>query len=205
MDKKEKLLDELNKKCDEICKCALRHSATQSVPGEGSADADIMFIGEAPGRNEDIHGKPFIGAAGKFLDEMLETVKISREDVFITNIVKYRPPNNRDPLPKEVEDCRPWLEKQIKLIEPKLIVFLGRHSLNRFFPDEQISKVHGELLKKKFKNISVSNFFALYHPAAALYNGSLRETLLDDFRKIPKILKMIKKEIPEKSKTIKNK
>ncbi len=193
MNKQEKL-EKLNKKCDEICPCALRHSATQAVPGEGSVDAEIMFIGEAPGRNEDIHGRPFIGAAGKFLDEMLESIKISREDVFITNIVKYRPPNNRDPLPEEVRDCLPWLEKQIKLIKPKLVVFLGRHALNRFFPDEQISEAHGKLLKKKIKKITVSNFFALYHPAAALYNGSLREVLLKDFKKIPKILKKISSE-----------
>ncbi len=189
---KQEELDKVNKKCDEMCQCSLRHSATQSVPGEGSADADIMFIGEAPGRSEDIHGKPFIGTSGKFLDEMLKSINMSREDIFITNIVKYRPPNNRDPLPKEVKDCIPWLEKQVNIIEPKLIVLLGKHALNRFFPDEQISEVHGKLLNKKFDNILTSNFLALYHPAAALYNGSLRDRLLEDFKNIPKIFKKIK-------------
>jgi len=184
-------LEELNKEWAKTCPCGLSASATQAVPGEGSVDADIFFIGEAPGKKEDLEGRPFIGAAGKFLDEMLAEIKLSRKDVYITNIVKYRPPNNRDPLPNEIEASWPWLEAQIDLIKPKLIVFLGRHAMNRFFPEEQISKVHGKLLKKKIKNISTQNFFALYHPAAALYNGGLRETLLEDFKKIPKIIKTV--------------
>jgi len=192
MDKQEGLR-RLNKKWAQKCQCKLKNQATQAVPGTGSADANIIFIGEAPGKKEDELGEPFVGAAGKFLNEMLSEIKMSREDVYITNIVKYRPPNNRDPLPQEVVDCWTWLLEQINFIEPKLIVFLGRHALNRFFPGEQISKVHGKLLKKKFKNMNTENFFALYHPAAALYNGSMRETLLDDFKKLPKIIEMIEK------------
>lgn len=188
---KQEQLEKLNKEWIKTCPCGLSAGAIQAVPGEGSVDADIFFIGEAPGKKEDLEGRPFIGAAGKFLDEMLGEIKLSRKDIYITNIVKYRPPNNRDPLPNEVEASWPWLEAQIDLIKPKLIVLLGRHAMNRFFPDKQISEVHGKLLKKKFKNISTENFFALYHPAAALYNGGLRETLLADFKKIPKMIKVI--------------
>jgi len=191
---KQEQLEKLNEAWAETCPCGLSANATQAVPGEGSVDADIMFIGEAPGKKEDAQGLPFVGAAGKFLNEMLESINMSRKDVYITNIVKFRPPNNRDPLPNEIEASRPWLEDQIKLIQPKVIVFLGRHALNRFFPDEQISKAHGKLLKKEIKNIPVSNFFALYHPAAALYNGSLREVLFEDFKKLPKIIEIIKKD-----------
>jgi len=185
-------LQELNKKWTKICPCKLKRQALQAVPGAGSADAKIIFIGEAPGKKEDEQGEPFVGAAGKFLNEMLGEIKMSRDDVYITNIVKYRPPDNRDPLPEEVKDCWPWLLEQINLIHPKLIVFLGRHALNRFFPTEQISKVHGKLLKKKFKNMDVENFFALYHPAAALYNGGMREILLDDFKKLPKVIEILR-------------
>ena len=138
---------------------------------------------------EDLEGKPFVGAAGKFLNEMLESIKFKREDVYITNVVKYRPPNNRDPLPEEKEACSKWLEEEIKIINPKLIVFLGRHSLQNFFPNEKISEVHGKILKKKTK--IGDTFFALYHPAAALYNGSMREVLIEDFKKIPKVLAKI--------------
>jgi len=191
MQTKKERLEKLNNIWTEKCTCKLKNTATQAVPGEGSADADIVFIGEAPGKKEDTEGHPFIGAAGKFLNQMLESIKMSRDDVYITNIVKYRPPDNRDPKPDEVTDCSQWLEDQIKLIQPKLIVFLGRHALNRFFPNEQISKVHGKLLKKKFKNIATENFFALYHPAAALYNGGMRETLMDDFKKLPKVIKKL--------------
>jgi len=185
---KQERLSGLNEKWIKNCPCKLRSSATQAVPGEGSADADIMFIGEAPGRSEDVHGIPFVGAAGKFLNEMLGEIKKTREDVYITNIVKYRPPANRDPHPNEVEECWPWLIAQINIVQPKLIVFLGRHALNRFFPGEQISKAHGKFLKKKLRGIATNNFLALYHPAAALYNGSMRETLIEDFKKIPRIV-----------------
>jgi DNA polymerase len=170
------------------CSCALRGTATQGVTGDGSAQADIVFIGEAPGAKEDKEGRPFVGAAGKFLTEMLASISMKREDIYITNIVKYRPPGNRDPLPDEIAACAPWLEEEIRLIEPKLIVFLGRYSMNHFFPKEKISLVHGKLIvapkwsKRRY-------FLPLYHPAAALYDGSLREVLKTDFKKIPLILK----------------
>lgn len=193
MKTKQAQLGALNKEWTIKCPCGLSDNATQAVPGEGSADAKILFIGEAPGKNEDEQGRPFVGAAGKFFDQMLESIGLAREDVYITNIVKFRPPNNRDPLPHEIEASLPWLEGQINIIRPKLIVFLGRHSLNHFFPDEQISKAHGKLLERKFQNIPVEYFLPLYHPAAALHNGSLREVLKEDFKKIPRVLKTIEK------------
>ncbi|OGI89417.1 hypothetical protein A2911_02520 [Candidatus Nomurabacteria bacterium RIFCSPLOWO2_01_FULL_40_15] len=192
MNKKEEL-ENLNKKWSLECRCELKQTAIQAVPGDGNPDAEIVFIGEAPGKSEDEQGRPFVGSAGKFLAEMLTEIKLKREDIYITNIVKYRPPNNRDPLPEEKASCREWLEGELEIIEPKLIVLLGRHAMNNFFPTEQISRAHGKLLVKKFPNISTKYFFALYHPAAALYNGSMREVLMEDFKKIPKVLKEIQK------------
>lgn len=193
MSSKQDLLENLNKEMLACGKCALRAGCKQVVPGEGSAETEIMFIGEGPGKKEDELGRPFVGAAGKFLDEMLMTISLRRNDVYIANIVKCRPPNNRDPLPKEIEACWPWLLGQIKIIEPKLVVFLGRHSMNKFFPNEKISDVHGKLLIKKFGERERQHFLALYHPASALYNGGMRETLLNDFKKIPKALEITKK------------
>jgi uracil-DNA glycosylase family 4 len=166
------------------------------VPGEGNADAKLMFVGEAPGAQEDKQGRPFVGASGKFLGEMLESIGLKREDVYITNIVKFRPPENRDPKKQEIEACMPILFEQIEVIRPKLVIFLGRHSMNVFFPKLKISEAHGERIEgevvmedgSKFKQ----NFLPLYHPAAALYNGSMRKVLLEDFAKIPKILEIIK-------------
>lgn len=191
MNKAEKL-KQLHEKWFKECDCNLKKTATQPVPGDGSANAEIVFIGEAPGKSEDEQGRPFVGAAGKFLAEMLADIHLKREDVYITNVVKYRPPNNRDPLPEEKEACRPWLEEELSLVKPKLIVFLGRHAMSNFFPTEKISDVHGKLLIKKFPNISAKYFFALYHPAAALYNGGMRDILKKDFNKIPKVLEKIK-------------
>ncbi len=175
------------------CPCKLRETATQAVPGEGNADADIMFVGEAPGKNEDLQGKPFIGSAGKFLAEMLSSINLQREDTFITNIVKYRPPENRDPEPTEITDCMPWLHEQIAIIQPKIIVTLGRHALEHFIPGKKISEVHGQAFRRTFDDIGEQVFFALYHPAAALYNGSMRTTLISDFQKIPQVLKQLQK------------
>lgn len=189
---KQEQLNQLNEKMLACGKCVLRSGCTQVVPGSGSAEAEIMFIGEGPGKKEDELGEPFVGAAGKFLNEMLASINLKREDVYIANVVKCRPPQNRDPLPEEAEACWPWLLEQIKIIEPKLIVFLGRHSMNRFFPTEKISEVHGKLLIKKFGSVERQHFFALYHPAAALYNGGMRATLLADFAKIPKALEKAK-------------
>lgn len=170
---------------DNVCP-DLAAQATQLVFGKGSPDADIVFIGEAPGKNEDLKGEPFVGAAGKFLNEMLAMIGLNREDIYITNIVKYRPPNNRDPLPEEKQTFLPYLEKQLEIIQPKLIVTLGRHSMDSLLPGLKISEVHG-----KPKRYHGQVYLPLFHPAAALYNGGLRQTLIDDFAEIPAILEKI--------------
>jgi len=193
MSKKRQDLDVLNQYWQENCTCKLRKTAKRAVFGDGNADAEIVFIGEAPGKKEDDGGRPFIGAAGKFLDEMLDGIKMKRESIYITNIVKYRPPNNRDPEQSEKEDCNEWLIKELKIISPKLIVFLGRHSMFRFFPKEKIGDVHGKLFMIETSEFGIQAFMPLYHPAAALYNGGMRETLINDFKNIPKALKKIKK------------
>ncbi len=190
MSKAEKL-NALHTKWFSQCSCTLKETATQPVPGHGNPNTDIVFIGEAPGKDEDLKGIPFVGRAGQFLNEMLAIIGMKREDVYITNIVKYRPPNNRDPEPEEKEACAPWLYEELNCIQPKLIIFLGRHSMNDFFPDLKISDAHGKLIEKKFKRINTSSFLPLYHPAAALYNGGLKNDLLTDFKKIPLILKTI--------------
>ncbi len=164
----------------------LAKTATQLVFGDGSVDADIVFIGEAPGKNEDLQGLPFVGAAGKFLNEMLASIGLSRDDVYITNIVKYRPPDNRDPLPEEKQAFLPYLQAQLEVIKPKLVATLGRHSMDSLLPGLQISQVHGQ--PKRYKG---QVYLPLFHPAAALYNGGLRQTLIDDFAKIPAILAKI--------------
>lgn len=185
-------LDKLNNYWKENCTCELRKTATQAVFGAGNAESEIVFIGEAPGKSEDRDGIPFVGAAGKFLNEMLGKIGKKREDIYITNIVKYRPPNNRDPEPSEKEACNEWLIYELKIISPKLIVFLGRHSMLRFFPEEKIGDLHGKLLIKTTPELGRQAFLPLYHPAAALYNGGMRETLIKDFNKIPKALEKIK-------------
>lgn len=185
-------LNQVHKKWSSKCTCILKKTATQAVFGNGNPDAQIVFIGEAPGKKEDETGIPFVGSAGKFLDEMLESIKMNRDDVYITNIVKYRPPENRDPKPSEKDACREWLRDELRFINPKLIVFLGRHSINDFFPELKISDAHGKLIQKKFAEFETEYFLPLYHPAAALYNGGMRKTLLKDFNKIPKILEKIK-------------
>lgn len=189
---KQKTLEALNILMAASCTCALKYEATQAVPGEGNPDADILFIGEAPGKKEDELGVPFVGAAGKFLSEMLTTINLKREDIYITNVVKYRPPNNRDPLPDEIEACMPWLHEQIKIIQPKVIVTLGRHAMEHFIPGKKISEVHGQAFRRTFPDIGEQVFFSLYHPAAALYNGGMRQTLIEDFKKIPKVVEKIK-------------
>jgi DNA polymerase len=188
---KQKLLSDLNDRMTEECTCALRASATRAVPGDGSANARILLIGEAPGKNEDLQGVPFVGAAGKFLDEMLASIGLSRRDIYITNIVKYRPPENRDPLPQEIDDCSEWLHEQIGIIDPSLIVTLGRHAMNHFFPDKKITDAHGNAYRREFPVGRSQVFYTLYHPAAALYNGSMRDTLKKDFLRIPKVVSTI--------------
>lgn len=170
----------------------LKKTAAQLVFADGNPDAEIMFIGEAPGKEEDRQGKPFVGAAGQFLNEMLSVIGMKREEVYITNIVKYRPPGNRDPEPAEREEFLPYLMKQIDIINPKLIVFLGRHAMSVFLPELRISQIHGQP-KKKHGRV----YLPLFHPAAALYNGGMRDTLIEDFQKIPAILKQINQLKPE--------
>ena len=158
-------------------------TCTNQVPGEGNPDAEIMFIGEGPGKNEDLQGRPFVGAAGKLLDELIESIGLKRKDVFIGNVVKARPPGNRDPKPEEIAHSWPWLRDQVAVIKPKVIVLLGRHAMDLFLPDLKISAAHGQA--KRYRG---QVYYPVYHPAAALYTGSLKQTLLDDFAKLPKVL-----------------
>ena len=161
----------------------LFRSATNAVPGEGPADAKIMFIGEAPGFHEDRQGRPFVGAAGQFLDELLSLADLKRSDVFITNIVKYRPPNNRDPTPEEIAACKPYLDQQIAAIDPKVIVTLGRFSMNRWFPGGKITRIHGQPRRVEGRLI-----VPMLHPAAALHRPENRPLIEADFRRLPEIL-----------------
>ena len=164
--------------------CALHRARTNAVPGEGAHNASLMFIGEGPGFNEDRQGRPFVGAAGQYLDELLHSIGLNREDVFITNMVKCRPPNNRDPFPGEINACSRHLDAQIAAIKPTVIVPLGRHALARWFPRDSISKVRAR--PRTFDGITI---FPLYHPAAALHNSTLRATIEDDFAKLGALLK----------------
>ncbi|PIZ76163.1 uracil-DNA glycosylase [Candidatus Peregrinibacteria bacterium CG_4_10_14_0_2_um_filter_38_24] len=178
-----------------VCKkCPLHKGRTHSVPGDGSYNAEIMFIGEGPGRDEDLQGKPFVGAAGKLLIELIKSIGLSREDVFIANVVKCRPPNNRDPLPEEIAACWPYLDEQVKIIKPLLVVTLGRHSMGRFLPGLKISEVHGQPKSAKSAWNERQAYLPLYHPAVALYDPRKKVTLFEDFEKIPLILKQVKKE-----------
>ena len=160
--------------------CDLCKSRTQAVPGEGALDAEIMFVGEGPGFHEDQQGRPFVGAAGKFLDDLLASIGQARSSVYIANVLKCRPPGNRDPLPNEIDACRKYLLRQIELIDPKLIVTLGRFSMAWFFPKDSISKVHGTL-----RGLGSRHYYHVYHPAAALHAGNLRKVIVEDFARIP--------------------
>ena len=167
-----------------VCtRCELHRTRTKSVPGEGPPDARIMLIGEAPGWNEDQQGRPFVGAAGKFLEELLAAAGLQRSDVFITNVVKSRPPGNRDPLPDEIAACAPFLDRQIETIDPEVVVTLGRFSMARWFPGERISRIHGQP-----KRVGRRLIVPMYHPAAALHQQALKTTILEDFGKLPRIL-----------------
>lgn len=165
----------------------LAETATQLVVGDGNPDANVVFIGEAPGKNEDEQGVPFVGAAGKFLGEMLASIGMSRDDVYITNIVKYRPPNNRDPSSEEKRAFWPYLVRQLQVIAPKIVVTLGRHSMEYFLPEQKISQIHGQPKRIGFGAEKIV-IVPLYHPAAALYNGAMRTVLLKDFAKLPAIV-----------------
>lgn len=193
---KQSLLDQIKADILERNICPdLAQEATNLVMGDGNANADIVFIGEAPGKNEDLQGLPFVGAAGKFLNEMLEGIGLDRQDVYITNIVKYRPPNNRDPLPEEKKAFWPYLVKQLQVIKPTVVVTLGRHSMEYFLPSQKISEVHGEPKRVSLGDDGSFMILPLFHPAAALYNGGLRQTLIDDFSALPIIVEKVKQEM----------
>jgi uracil-DNA glycosylase family 4 len=176
-------LENLREDISACTRCELYRSAENAVPGEGKAEARIMLIGEAPGWHEDQQGKPFVGNSGKFLTELLQSAGLNREDVFITNVVKHRPPGNRDPLPDEIMACSKWLEAQIDAINPDVVVTLGRFSMAKFFPGERIGKIHGQA-----KEVGGRYIVPMYHPAAALHNGSLRPEIEADFQKLPRLL-----------------
>jgi len=176
-------LSELYKEIALCRECEIAKYRTKVVPGEGPGDAEIMFIGEAPGWHEDQQGRPFVGPAGLYLDELLASINLKREQVYIANIIKCRPQGNRDPLPAEILNCRKWLDRQIEVICPKIIVTLGRYSMAMFFPGKSISKIHGTAQKQD--NVI---YYAMYHPAAALHQQSLRQTIEADMLKIPSLL-----------------
>jgi len=176
-------LSELYKEIALCQQCELAKHRTRVVPGEGAEDADIIFIGEAPGWHEDQQGRPFVGPAGLYLDELLASINLKREQVYIANVIKCRPQGNRDPLPSEILNCRKWLERQIELIQPRIIVTLGRYSMAMFFPGKSIGKIHGTAQKRD--NVI---YYAMYHPAAALHQQSLRRTIGEDMLKIPSLL-----------------
>lgn len=179
----QKIADEV-----EVCKlCPLWKTGTRGVPGEGNPEADILFIGEGPGQKEDELGRPFVGPAGQLLEELLQHIGLARNDVYIANVIKHRPPGNRDPLPDELEACWLYLKRQIEAIQPTLIVLLGRHALARFLPGKAISEVRGKAYR-----VGGQVYFATYHPAAALYQPSWRETLFRDFDKLPPLLKRVR-------------
>ena len=167
-------------------KCTLGHKRTQAVPGEGALSANIFLTGEAPGYYEDQAGRPFVGRAGKLLDKLLESISLSRKDVYITNLLKCRPPNNRDPLPNEIKACGNYLSEQLEMISPKLIVTLGRYSLTKFLPSKSLSNVRGTLMR--YKEI---HLYPVYHPAAGLRNGNILDKLKTDFIKIPRIMESL--------------
>jgi DNA polymerase len=169
--------------------CELSKNRTHAVPGEGRADAEIVFIGEAPGYYEDQQARPFVGPAGQFLDQLLASIGMRREDVYICNVIKCRPPQNRDPLPGEIEACHKWLERQLEIIKPPVIATLGRYSLAKHFPGQSISRVHGQE-----RRLGDTFVVPMYHPAAALHQASLRRVIEEDFKKLPAILEKARRE-----------
>ena len=179
-------MSELSKLAEQVAactKCILSKSRTKAVPGEGPENAQILFVGEGPGFHEDKQGRPFVGAAGQFLEELLAGIGMKREEVFIANVVKCRPPGNRDPMPEEIEACRAYLDRQIELINPRVVVTLGRYSMARWFPNAKISAIHGQPRKIEGRLI-----VPMFHPAAALHQPSLRKDVEADFGKLPDIL-----------------
>ena len=192
---KQQKLEELSvRMCEQLKQeptYALGKSAQRCVPGEGNADADIFFIGEAPGREEDETGRPFVGRSGQLLRKNIRRIGLTETDVFIGNVVKHRPPDNRDPLPSEIEICKPFLDEQINIIEPKIIVTVGRFSMGKFFPTSKISAIHGRVFKVEWEGKQYF-VFPMYHPAAALRGTAMMQAFEHDFDKLPKVLEWIK-------------
>lgn len=186
---KSPLLWDIHKQVDGCTRCDLHKNITHYVPGMGTEQTDILVVGEGPGKNEDLQGLPFVGASGKFLDKLFESIGMTRADIYISNVVKCRPPENRDPEPKEIEACSTWLEAQILVINPKIIVTLGRYSMAKFLPGVTISKVHGQPKRRQSDGRII---FPCYHPAVALYNGSMRDVLMEDFQRLAKVLSQLK-------------
>lgn len=179
-------MTELSDLCSQILECTrcpLAQGRTRAVPGEGPEDADVMFIGEAPGFHEDKSGRPFVGAAGRFLEELLEDIGMTRDQVYIANVIKCRPPGNRAPTPTEIEACKPYLDRQIELIQPHIVITLGRFSMARYFPGSKISSIHG-----RPKKIGGILYYPMYHPAAALHQPTLRTTVIEDMQRVPQLL-----------------
>ncbi|MFC1871600.1 uracil-DNA glycosylase family protein [Chloroflexota bacterium] len=179
-------LTQLHEEIARCTECELSKYRTKAVPGEGAPNAEILFIGEAPGWHEDQQGRPFVGPAGQFLECLLTTIGLRRNQVYIANLLKCRPPGNRDPLPDEILTCRHWLEQQVELIKPKIIVTLGRYAMAKFFPGKSISKIHGTTQKQ-----DGIIYYAMYHPAAALHQQSLRHAIEEDMLKIPSLLEQV--------------
>jgi DNA polymerase len=187
----EKELEKLARQIVVCTRCELHRSRKQAVPGEGPTHAEIMFIGEGPGARENEQGRPFVGASGKFLDQLLEQAGVTRADVWITNVVKCRPPGNRDPLPDEVETCTSnYLQHQIRIVNPRIIVTLGRHSMGLFFKGAKITQIHGQMRKVDDRFV-----IAMYHPAAALHQLSLKSVIMADFAKLPELLREARAEL----------
>jgi uracil-DNA glycosylase family 4 len=176
-------LTELYEEIANCQRCDLSQARKRTVPGEGPENSDIVFIGEAPGFHEDQQGRPFVGSAGQFLEELLDGIGLKREDVYICNVIKCRPPGNRDPLPEEIEACKPYLDRQIELIAPRMVVTLGRFSMERYFPGAKISQIHGQ--PRKVVGII---YYPMYHPAAALHQPKWRQVIKEDMLKIPQLL-----------------
>ncbi len=176
-------LEEVAQQVRTCTDCPLSNTRTNAVPGDGPSDAQLIFIGEGPGYHEDQQGKPFVGPAGMFLEQLLASIGLQREQVFIANMVKCRPKDNRDPLPAEIAACSKYLDRQIELLDPKLVVTLGRFSMSKFFPGETISKVRGKLRRVQGRNI-----YPIMHPAAALHRQELKKVIEEDFKAIPGLL-----------------
>jgi uracil-DNA glycosylase family 4 len=185
------VLADISREVKACTSCKLYQGARQGVPGEGPAHADMMLIGEGPGFYEDQQGRPFVGASGKFLEELLAQINLKREDVFITNVVKHRPPGNRDPEPEEIAACAGYLDRQMAAVQPAVIVTLGRYSMARFFPNAKISAIHGQA-----RTVDGRLVVAMFHPAAALHQQSLRQTLIDDFKKLPQLIAKARQPAP---------